>query len=101
MIPLFLKNILLDNSRKYKLTFISSFIIGALIGTIPHTYKFIENYKMERLIKKEIKLQLKKKEEKCKDKNSDYAKFVDLGFPKTAISKFNVCMQENRTSFKN
>ena len=94
MIPLFVKNILLDNSRKYKLAFISSFSIGALIGTIPHAYKFIENYKIERLIKKEIKLQIKKKEEKCKDKNSDYAKFVDLGFPKTAISKFNVCMHE-------
>ena len=94
MSPLFLKNILLDNSRKYKLAFISSFSIGTLIGTIPNTYKLIENYKMERLIKKEIKLQLKKKEEKCKDKNSDYAKFVDLGFPKTAISKFNVCMHE-------
>ncbi len=94
MIPLFVKNFLLDNSRKYILAFISSFSIGALIGAIPHTYKFIENYKMERLIKKEIKLQLKKKEEKCKDKNSDYAKFVDIGFPKTAISKFNVCMQE-------
>ena len=81
-----IKNILIDNSRKYKLAFISSFSIGALIATIPHTYKFIENSKMERLIKK--------KEEKCKDKNSDYAKFVDLGFPKTAISKFNVCMHE-------
>ena len=94
MIPLFLKNILLENSRKYQLAFISSFTIGALITTITHTYKLIENHKMERLIKKEIELQLKKKEEKCKDKNSDYAKFVDLGFTKTAISKFNVCMQE-------
>ena len=94
MLPLFVKNILLGNSRKYKLAFISSFSIGALIATIPHTYKFIENYRMERLIKKERKLQIKKKEEKCKDKNSDYSKFMDLGFPKTAISKFNVCMQE-------
>tara|TARA_B100000131_G_scaffold276804_1_gene280214 strand:- start:262 stop:525 length:264 start_codon:yes stop_codon:yes gene_type:complete len=85
---------LLDNSRKYKLGFISSFCIGVLIATITHTYNFIENYKMEKLIKKEKKLQLKKKEEKCKDKNSDYAKFLDLGFPKTAISKFNICMQE-------
>ena len=85
---------LLDNSRKYKLGFISSFLIGVLITTITHTYKFIDNYKIETLIKKERKLQLKKKEEKCKDKNSDYRKFADLGFPKTAISKFNLCMQE-------
>ena len=85
---------LLDNSRKYKLGFISSFIIGVIIATITHTDKLIENHKMETLIKKERKLQLKKKEEKCKDKNSDYAKFMDLGFPKTAISKFNECMQE-------
>ena len=52
MIPLLVKNILLNNFRKYKLAFISSFSIGALIASIPHTYKFIENYKMERLIKK-------------------------------------------------
>jgi len=94
MIRLLVKNIFSNNSRKYKLAFISSFSIGALIATIPHTYKFIENYRMERLIKKEKKLQIKKKEEKCKHKNSDYSKFMDLGFPKTAISKFNVCMQE-------
>ena len=94
MIPLLAKNILLDNSRKYKLAFISSFSIGVLITTINHTYKSIENYQMKTLIKKERKLQHKKKEEKCKDKNSDYAKFVNLGFPKTAISKFNECMQE-------
>ena len=94
MISLLAKNILLENSRKYKLAFISAFSIGLLIATITHTYKFIEHYKMAKLIKKERKLQLKKKEEKCKDKNSDYAKFVDLGFPKTAISKFNDCMQE-------
>ena len=85
---------LLDKSKKYKLGFISSFFIGVLITTISRTYKLIDNYKMETLIKKERKLQLKKKEEKCKDKNSDYAKFVDLGFPKTAISKFNLCMEE-------
>ena len=94
MITQLVKNILLNNFRKYKLAFISSFSIGILITTITHTFKLIENHKMERLIKKEIELQLKKKEEKCKDKNSEYAKFVDLGFPKTAISKFNVCMQE-------
>ena len=94
MIRLLVKTIFSDNSRKYKLAFIYSFSIGALIATIPHTYKFIENYRMERLIKKEKKLQIKKKEEKCKHKNSDYSKFMDLGFPKTAISKFNVCMQE-------
>ena len=26
--------------------------------------------------------------------NSDYKKFLSLGFPKTAIEKFNICMQE-------
>ena len=53
MIPLLVNNILLDNSRKYKLAFISWFSIGALIATITHTYKFIENHKMETLITKE------------------------------------------------
>ena len=88
------KNIIINNSRKYKLAFIFSFSIGVLITTITNTYNFIENYQMKTLIKKERKLQLKNKEAKCKDKNSDYAKFLDLGFHKTAITKFNVCMQE-------
>ncbi len=94
MIRLFVKNMLLDHYRKYILAFISSFSIGALIAAIPHTYKFIENYKMENLIKRERQLQVKKQEKKCKDENSDYAKFMDLGFPQTAILKFNDCMEE-------
>tara|TARA_B100000287_G_C20391805_1_gene685983 strand:- start:396 stop:683 length:288 start_codon:yes stop_codon:yes gene_type:complete len=94
MIHLFVKNILAENHRKYKLAFISSFSIGVLISTITHTYNFIENYKMENLIKRERQLQVKKQEKKCKDENSDYAKFMDLGFPQTAILKFNDCMEE-------
>ena len=27
-------------------------------------------------------------------KNSEYKKFLSLGFPKTAIEKFNICIQE-------
>ena len=34
------------------------------------------------------------KEKICKDDNSDYRKFLSLGFPKTAIEKFNICMRE-------
>ena len=49
MISLLAKNILLENSRKYKLAFISAFSIGLLIATITHTYKFIEHYKMAKI----------------------------------------------------
>ena len=39
------------------------------------------------------------KEKICKTENSDYKKFLSLGFPKTAIEKFNICMK--RTMKKN
>ena len=39
-------------------------------------------------------MQIKNKEKICKDDNSDYKKFINLGFPKTAIEKFNLCMRE-------
>ena len=29
-----------------------------------------------------------------REDNSDYQKFLSLGFPKTAIEKFNICMKE-------
>ena len=40
------------------------------------------------------KMQIQIKEKICKDESSDYKKFLNLGFPKTAIEKFNNCMRE-------
>ena len=91
---LFTKSSLTDLFKKYKLAFIYSFSFGALLSTIPHTYKLLRDYRIEKLIKQEMQFQLKEKEKKCKDKNSDYNKFLNLGFPKTAMSKFTICMQE-------
>ena len=98
MIPLFVKNILLDDSRKYKLAFISSFSIGALIATIPHTYKFIENYKMEILSKKERKLQLKEKRKNVKTKIVLMQSLWILDFLKQQFqNSISVCKKNEKT----
>tara|TARA_Y100001970_G_scaffold12480_1_gene14241 strand:+ start:3232 stop:3528 length:297 start_codon:yes stop_codon:yes gene_type:complete len=94
-----MKNLLKKNKLKiyleqYKLAFLCSFSVGFLISSIPNIYKMIDNYRIEKLIQKEMQMQIKEKEKKCKDKNSDYTKFLNLGFPKTAISKFNICIKE-------
>ena len=83
-----------DIFKENKLAFVSAFSIGVLISTIPYINKLIENLKMERLIEKERQMIFKEKEKKCKGKNSSYNKFLNLGFPETAISKFNICMNE-------
>ena len=36
---------------------------------------------------------VKEKTKECKDKDSAYTKFLTLGFPETAITIFNECMQ--------
>ena len=71
-----------------------SYLLFVLISTIPYINKLIANLKVERLIEKERQMIFKEKEKKCKGINSSYNKFLNLGFPKTAISKFNICMNE-------
>jgi len=88
------KNHLKNYFKKYILVFACSFSIGFFISTIPYIYKFIENFRIEKLIQEDRKMQIKENEEKCKNNNSEYRKFVKLGFPDTAISKFKICMQE-------
>ena len=94
MNQLFTKNHLKNYFKKYKLAFASSFSIGVFISTIPYIYKFIENSRIEQLIQEERKMQIQKNEQICKNNNSEYRKFIKLGFPDTAISKFKICMQE-------
>ena len=80
--------------KSYKLALIYSFIVGLIIGSIPFFYKLNENYRVKKLIQEQNKIMIQNKEKICKDKNSEYTKFLSLGFPKTAIEKFNHCMQE-------
>ena len=90
----------LDNSniknylKRYKLALIYSFMVGLIVGSIPFFYKLNENFKVQKLIQEQSKIKMQKKEKICKNDNSDYKKFLSLGFPKTAIKKFNNCMKE-------
>jgi len=90
---LFTNNSLLTNFKKYKLAFISSFSVGFLIASIPYIYRSINDYKIDKLIEKERLLQIQIKEKKCKENGTDYNKFLNLGFPNTAIEKFKICME--------
>ena len=80
--------------KSYKLALIYSFIVGLIMGSIPFFYKLNENYRVKKLIQEQNKIIIQNREKICKDKNSEYKKFLSLGFPKTAIEKFNKCMQE-------
>ena len=51
-------------------------------------------YRVQKLIQEQRYIDIQNKEKICKNGNSDYKKFLNLGFPKTAIEKFNICMQE-------
>ena len=46
------------------------------------------------LIQEQTKIKIQNKEKICKDNSSEYKKFLNLGFPKTAIQKFKNCMKE-------
>ena len=69
-------------------------MIGLVLGTLPFIKKYTENFKVQKLIQEQKKIQFEIKEKICKEDNSDYKKFLSMGFPKTAIEKFNICMKE-------
>tara|TARA_B100001989_G_scaffold219333_1_gene171246 strand:+ start:331 stop:576 length:246 start_codon:yes stop_codon:yes gene_type:complete len=79
--------------KRYKLTLAFSFIIGSLIGSIPFIKKSNENYRVQKLMEENRKIQIQYKAKVCKEEKSEYEKFLNLGFPKTAIEKFNICMK--------
>ncbi len=89
-----LKGNLKSNLKKYKSALIYPFIIGSFIGSTTFIYKSIENFRFQKLIQEQIKIEIQNKEKICKDDNSEYKKLMTLGFPKTAIKKFNICIQE-------
>ncbi len=79
--------------KRYKSALIYPFIIGLLMGSIPFIYKSKEDFRVKQLIQEQRKMQIQNQEKICKQDNSDYKKFLNLGFPKTAIEKFNLCME--------
>ena len=82
------------NLKKSKSALIYSFMAGFIMGSIPFIYKSIENFRIQKLIEEERKIQIENKKKICKKDESDYKKFLSLGFPKTAIEKFNICMKK-------
>ena len=90
----FAENNLINDLKRYKSKLAYSFMIGLIIGSLPFIYRVTENLRIQKLIQEQRQRQNENKEKICKDDNSDYKKFLSLGFPKTAIEKFNICMQE-------
>ena len=89
-----LENNLINDLKKYKSKLAYSFMIGLIIGSLPFFYKITERFSVQKLIQEQRQKQIENKEKICKGDNSDYKKFLSLRFPKTAIEKFNKCMQE-------
>ncbi len=83
-----------SNFKRYKSILIYSFIVGLFMGSLPFIYQSIESYRLQKLLQEQRKIEMQNKEKICKNNNSDYKKFLNLGFPKTAIEKFNICMKE-------
>ena len=88
------ENHLINDLKRYKSKLAYSFMIGLIIGSLPFIYRVTENFRVQKLIQEQRQRQNEKKEKICKGYNSDYAKFLSLGFPKTATEKFNICMQK-------
>ena len=83
-----------NHLKRYKSELIFSFMVGLILGSLPFIYKVNESFRIQKLIQEERKIEIENKEKICKEDNSDYDKFLSLGFPKTAIEKFNICMKE-------
>ena len=89
-----IENNLINDLKRYKSKLAYSFMIGFLIGSLPFIYKVTESFRVQKLIQEQRQRQNENKEKICKGYNSDYEKFLNLGFPKTAVEKFNICMQK-------
>ena len=80
--------------KRYKSALSYSFMIGLFLGSTPFIYKYKEMYRVQKLIEEQRYIEIQNKEKICKEENSEYKRFLSLGFPKTAIKKFNICMEE-------
>ncbi len=90
----FVKNNLKSDFKRYKSALTCSFIIGLLLGSIPFINRSKENFKIKKLMQEQKQIEIQNREKICKEENSEYKKFLNLGFPKTAIKKFNICMEK-------
>tara|TARA_B100000963_G_scaffold356385_1_gene376384 strand:+ start:937 stop:1233 length:297 start_codon:yes stop_codon:yes gene_type:complete len=90
----FVENNLKHDLKKHKSKLVYSFLIGLIIGSLPTINKMKENFGVQKLIQEQRQIQNQNKEKICKGDNSDYKKFLNLGFPKTAIKKLNICIKE-------
>jgi len=88
------ENNLKNDLKRYKSKLIYSFMIGSIIGSLPFIYRMKESFRVQKLIQEQRQIENQKKDKICKGSNSDYAKFLRLGFPKTATKKFNICIKE-------
>ena len=91
------ENNLKNELKRHKSKLIYSFMIGLIIGSFPFINKINENLRVQKLIQEQRQIQNQNKEKICKGDNSDYKKFLNLGFPKTAIKKFNICMEKDES----
>ena len=89
-----IENNLKNDLKRHKFKLIYSFMIGLIIGSLPTINKVKENFRVQKLIEEQRQIENQNKEKICKGDNSEYKKFLDLGFPKTAIKKFNICIKE-------
>ena len=88
------ENNLINDLTRYKSKLAYSFMIGFIIGSLPFIYKIKESFRVQKIIQEQRQIQNQNKEKICKGYSSDYQKFLTLGFPKTAIEKFNICMKK-------
>ena len=91
---IYVENNLKHELKKHKSKLVYSLLIGLIIGSLPTINKMKENFGVQKLIKEQRQIQNQNKEKICKGDNSDYKKFLNLGFPKTAVKKFNICIKE-------
>ena len=96
----FFKSNLKNHFKKYKSTLAFAFMIGSLIGTIPYISQSINKLRVKKLIEEQRVMQILNKEKICTDNNSNYKKFLNLGFPKTATDQFKSCMKETSEQIK-
>ena len=73
---------------------ILSFFIGTTISSLPFIFHFLESFKNEKLLYKEMIIEQRKIENICKNSDSQYAKLLNLGFQNSAIDKYNECIKK-------
>ena len=88
----------INDLKRYKSKLAYSFIIGFIIGSLPFIYKIKESFRVQKIIQEQRQIHNQNKEKICKGYSSEYEKFLTLGFPKTAIEKFNICMKNNEST---